>query len=368
MNRSFSPAKTRRAFLDNTISARLALAIFLFVLYLITGAGAFHIIDEVSLYSATENLARRGAWNTDQIAWSQWVNSPAEVLGDWGHNGHVYSKKGPAPILAFLPLRYLAGFIPGVGLLQVTFLSNALITILTALFLWAIVRRLGYDEGLAAAAALIFGVGTLAWPYATHLFGEPLSALALTVSLWAIIAFRQEEKSRYLTALGVGLSIAVASSAAYSLFVPMFILRWWQIERQQGRRLPSKKHVWALLIPLLLCALGLFLYNIERFGHVWTTGYHFGSGEGFSSPLLSGLYGLLFSPYRGIFYHQPLTLLALAGLPLFWRRHRHEALLTMSVSLLLLLVFAKWWIWWGGFAWGPRFLMPLAPYLVLWML
>ena len=28
-------------------------------------------------------------------------------------------------------------------------------------------------------------------------------------------------------------------------------------------------------------------------------------------------------------------------------------------------LFGKWWMWWGGFAWGPRFLVPLAPILVL---
>src|SRR5688500_14123651 len=24
-------------------------------------------------------------------------------------------------------------------------------------------------------------------------------------------------------------------------------------------------------------------------------------------------------------------------------------------------------MWWGGFAWGPRFLVPLAPFFVLWL-
>ncbi|HFQ95818.1 MAG TPA: hypothetical protein ENK30_04525 [Anaerolineae bacterium] len=96
------------------------------------------------------------------------------------------------------------------------------------------------------------------------------------------------------------------------------------------------------------------------------TGYHFEAGGGFNGPLLAGLYGLLLSPYRGIFYHQPLTLLALIGFVSFWRKHRWVAGLTAAVAVILVLVFSKWWIWWGGFAWGPRFLVPLASYLVLW--
>ncbi len=359
---------TRHFILPAGLTPRLAVAAILFTLYLISGAGNFHIIDEVSLYSVTENLARRGSWDTDQIAWSQWVNSPAEVLGAWGKDGHVYSKKGVAPALAFLPLRFLAGFIPGAGLLQTTFLSNALITIATALLLGSIAKRLGYSEGLGAAAALVFGLSTLAWPYATHLFGEPLSALCLTAALWGLIVWRQQGGWGPVAIMGLALGLAVATNALYALVVLLFGLAWLAIAWRERRRLPEPGHWLALGLPLLLCAIFLLWYNDMRFGHPLDTGYHFAAGEGFSGPMLSGLYGLLLSPYRGIIYHQPLTLLALIGFAMLWRRQREIALLTGSISLLLVLAFAKWWIWWGGFAWGPRFLVPLAPYLTLWLL
>jgi len=361
------------------------LAILLFSLYLITGSGGFHIIDEVSLYSVTENLARRGAWDTDQIAWSQWVNSPAEVLGAWGQDGHVYSKKGVAPALAFLPMRMLASLLPDVGLLQTTFLANAIITIITALLLAAVARRLGYGPRQAVALALVFGLATLAWPYATHLFGEPLSALSLTAALWALVALQQEHSVCQSFVLGLALAAAVATSAVYALVIPIFLLAWLIIIlsplSSAHRPLPSAlrhpssalrppfsalRHLLALLIPLALTAAFLLWYNWMRFGSPWDTGYHFAAGEGFDGPLLAGLYGLLLSPYRGIIYHQPLTILSLLGFVPFWRRHRGIALLTAAVSIILVLVFSKWWIWWGGFAWGPRFLVPLAPYLVLW--
>ena len=352
----------------------LAIGVILFVLYLITGAGRFHIIDEVSLYSVTENLARRGAWDTDQIAWSQWVNSPAEVLGAWGQDGHVYSKKGVAPALAFLPVRWLARFLPGVGLLQTTFLANALITLLTALLVGDIARRLGYGGRAGVALALIYGLATLAWPYATHLFGEPLSALSLTAALWALIGLKQDQRWGWSLVLGLALGIAVATSAVYALLLPLFGLAWLLILRVERERslqssifsLQFGKHALALSTPLIIAAGFLLWYNGMRFGNPFDTGYHFEAGEGFNGPLLAGLYGLLLSPYRGIIYHQPLTLLALIGFIPFWRRHRWVAGLTAAVAVILVLVFSKWWIWWGGFAWGPRFLVPLAPYLVLW--
>ena len=71
--------------------------------YTMTSAGKFHIVDEVSLFAVTESLALRGEVDTNAIAWTQWVNSPGEVLGAFGEDGQVYSKKGPAPPLRPCP-------------------------------------------------------------------------------------------------------------------------------------------------------------------------------------------------------------------------------------------------------------------------
>ena len=53
-------------------------------------------------------------------------------------------------------------------------------------------------------------------------------------------------------------------------------------------------------------------YNFSRFGSPFDTGYHFTEGEGFSTRVLTGLHGLLLSPYRGVFWFTPLFLASLA--------------------------------------------------------
>ncbi len=53
--------------------------------------------------------------------------------------------------------------------------------------------------------------------------------------------------------------------------------------------------------------------------------------------------------------------------PPFFRRHRLEAILLVLVSLFYLLIYAKWFMWHGGFAWGPRFLVPILPLLAIMM-
>ena len=76
---------------------------FLVSVYTMTSSGKFHIIDEVSLFAVTESLSLRGEMDTNAIAWSQWVNSPGEVLGAFGEDSEVYSKKGPAPAVLVVP-------------------------------------------------------------------------------------------------------------------------------------------------------------------------------------------------------------------------------------------------------------------------
>jgi hypothetical protein len=73
----------------------------------LSNSGRFHIVDEVSLFAVTESLALRGEVDTNAIAWTQWVNSPGEVLGAFGPDGQVFSKKGPAPAFLAVPW-YLA--------------------------------------------------------------------------------------------------------------------------------------------------------------------------------------------------------------------------------------------------------------------
>jgi hypothetical protein len=78
-------------------------------------------------------------------------------------------------------------------------------------------------------------------------------------------------------------------------------------------------------------------YNAGRFGSPFSMGYH---DQTFSHPLLSGLYGMALSPGRGVFTYAPILLVG----RLLW--------------------YARWWAWYGGDVWGPRFMVPILPVFV----
>jgi hypothetical protein len=120
-------------------------------------------------------------------------------------------------------------------------------------------------------------------------------------------------------------------------------------------------------LPLVLALGAIFYHNWLRFGDVFNNGYA-GTGfedEGFTTPLHEGLAGLLLSPGKSLFLYVPLTALAVAAWPRFWRAQRANAALYGAIFLVTLVQTSLWWAWWGGWSWGPRFLVPTLPFLIL---
>ncbi len=364
--------------MSNRSFGLLVLVAFLYAVYVLSSAGKFHIVDEVSLFAVTESLATRGNVDTNPIAWTQWVNSPGEVLGAFGPDGEVYSKKGPAPAVLAVPwyllLRTLAHLNIELGLVQGTLLWNGLITALTAALLWLTSIRLGYRDRTGLVLGVLFGLCTIAWPYATHFFGEPVSALGLLLTFYGLLTYRATGQLRWTWVAGIGAALVISTVIAHATLLVALAAYGLQgvlahpPTGENSRATTIRRGLMAAIgfgLPLLAAGLLLLVYNYLRFGSFFDTGYHFDSGEGFTTPIWQGLWGLLISPYRGVFWHTPLFIVALCFFPAFFRRHRSEAIVILGLSLLLVGLYSRWWMWWGGFAWGPRFLVPLTPFWVL---
>ncbi|NLF30225.1 MAG: hypothetical protein GX591_04965 [Planctomycetes bacterium] len=108
-------------------------------------------------------------------------------------------------------------------------------------------------------------------------------------------------------------------------------------------------------------------YNAACTGSPFRTGYEGDHGQavypysgapGFSTPLLVGLYGNLFSTGRSIFLYSPAVLVAVGCFGVLWRRNRTFAALGLAPGVYLLAVWSKWWAWHGGMVWGNRTLLP----------
>ena len=161
---------------------------------------------------------------------------------------------------------------------------------------------------------------------------------------------------------------AVNTPAAVVALVPVAAL-----EAFRRRRL---RH----LLPLAAAAVLVLGEAWLRRGSPFHTGYGNDHGvatilpysgrPGFSYPFLLGISSILFSFGRGLLFFTP-------GLALWLdsrtrraaARHRRALVPMLLFVVALVLVYAKWWAWYGGLSWGPRFFafaaIPASVLLVL---
>lgn len=340
--------------------------LLLIAVYTLTYSGVFHSDDEMSVAAAAESLVKRGGLAIDQLRWNQDLSAG---IGKYGLDGHLYSKYGWGASVALAPLYLAARLLPPLGNAQAANLLNIFVTALTAVLVMRCARQLGTGEGTATALALLFGLATMAWPYAKYLFGEPLTGLLLLAAFHELLAHRDSRSAVRLLSAGLVLAAALAVKTANAAAIPVFAvqLAFYEWEGGRGgtaaylRRLVTAGLVMAA--PVVMAGTITLAYNWVRFGDILDAGYL--AIERFSGRLDQGLPGLLLSPGRGLIFYVPLVWLLLPALPAFWRRHRIETLVILLLAASQTLLYARWHVWFGGWCWGPRFLVPLMPFLVL---
>jgi len=359
----------------------IVIALFLFAVYLLSYRGGFHSVDEVSTFAVTENLVKFGQLHTDQIAWTQWTTTPSEAQGFFGAGGHVYSKKGLAISLAQAPLYWLALMLPGLGMLQTVSVLNALLTAATGALVAAILLRLGFSARASSVTALVYGLGTIAWVYAKYLFSGTLAGFLLTITLYLLLAYRQEGGSWRLAVAGLAGGLTVLARANNLLLLGLFGLYLLAVlatpppEMQVSLRVASGprwfylRQTWRrAIVPVALFVVGAALagmlfawYNWARSGNPLQTGYDLSI---FTPNILLGLYKLLFSPLRGLFIYSPVLVLAIPGWLKLRRTHLAESWLIAGVVGVTVLLFSAWASG-EGLSWGSRFMVPVIPFLAV---
>ena len=207
--------------------------------------------------------------------------------------------------------------------------------------------RLASD--VLAAFLLLLGTTAMLPNSLTGFGAETFSAMAVATGLaaWSI--------GRWKTAT-VLLGIGVANQPATFVGLALAMGWWaWRFKRLRA------------LAPLLLSAGIWMLENTLLRKSAFSSGYENDHGNqtllpysglpGFSYPPFYGVLSILLSFGKGLLFFAP-------GLVLVFGRGL-EALRSVSEILVLwllylagmVLVYSTWWAWYGGFTWGPRFLI-----------
>jgi hypothetical protein len=342
----------------------LGLGVFLATSLLMTAD--FHSIDEVAMFVTAVNVTNRGEIQANQIGYSLWGIRPGEEVTTLGNNDDVYTKKSPLMMLLMVPAVLLGRIVPFLSINRTVLWLGPLLASAIVLILYQIGRELDSSRLASTTAVLLLVAGTMMLPYAQTVFGEMLAAVGLLLSVWALLRLIQGGGPLAAAGVGAGLGLACGTNPVYfalALIVTLLFLLWF-LPGNSWRSVLRQMIFY--VIPLLVVAIFLIIFNFVRFGSIWETGYRLSpDSEGFRTPLWWGALGLTISPARGLFWYSPPVILALVSWPMFHRRERRLSWAILIIILFHLAVFGMWWEWWGGYGWGPRFLLPIVPLLLL---
>jgi hypothetical protein len=351
----------------------------LFACYLLTYTAVIDSSDGLAMFATAESMVRRGEIDSNQLLWM------GNQQGNIGPDGNLYSRKGLGMALLAYPILWVARLWPNLGLVHAAMLLNPLLTAWTGALLYRTGRRLRWSRGTSVAVALIYGLATLAWPYAQTFFSDPVCAFALFGAFYGLLSYSQTARKRYLLLATLAWGLAYLTRVVNLITLPLFaigllyaIFAAAPVERPDRAGIPRPttwregvnslfRDHWrpliSALIPVVVVGLVSLWWNWARYGDVWDSGYV--ESERFNAEWWFGVSGLIAGPARGVIWYSPALLLAIPSAKLFWRQAREVFLFCVAISLLYVLLYGKWYMWHGGYSWGPRFLAPILPFLAL---
>ncbi len=245
-------------------------------------------------------------------------------------------------------------------------------TALTAALLYLWLARITPSVGVRLAVVLGYALLTPVFAYANTMYGHQLSAALLFGAFYLIATAQRPPSAPVLLGVGVLLAYAVVTEYPAMLMTGILYLytayRLWRWGQWRGL-------LWVTLSAAIVAA-GWMLYNNTVFGGPLTLGYGFSEQwvtqhhAGFLSltlPSVAALWGITFGLFRGLFVLAPWLLLAVPGFASWWRsaEHRAEWWAAFASVLSIYLFNASSVMWWGGFAIGPRYILPMLPFMAL---
>ena len=321
--------------------------------------------NEYSRYDLTRAIVEQGTLRIDSFH---------ENTGDKAlYDGHWYSDKAPGTSLLGVPvyvLLLLASWLAGGGVPSqveaVQALAFAVSAIPTALVVILLLRflRPQVGERWAIVVALGYGLGSMAFPFATMFFGHAAATAALFVSFYLL--HRLKSVPGRWTAVLAGLIAGVGVLIEIPVVLGVGVLGVYALSI--GRGVALRFVAGGLPVALVFMA-----YNWLAFGGPFTLGYSYllpgqfaeGMGAGIMGvtwPTLDKLEEILISG-RGLLTLAPWLALAPVGVVAALRRSvRPEVLVCATVVVLFLAYNAGYYLPFGGWTPGPRFLMPALPF------
>ncbi len=324
------------------------------------------------VFSIVENHSLEFSKNIAQLA-----------LPDLGTiHGKFVSLFAPGVSFAAIPL-YILG--KAYSLAQVgSFVTSSIFALLNLVLIALIVKRLTGNIFAGLVGGITFLFGTVAWPYAGTLYEHHYSVFLILLSILLAIG-KKNILNDFLVGMLFGISIFIEYPAGV-MFLPVII---WLISKHiEIKEIAEKVRVSvsfsmiAILIGFTAAIIPSLWYNKTAYGNplqlsgtlagIRTIEQLNGTANdkkvvtsdktalGFFKleRLPQGFDVLLTSKDRGVLIFSPVILLGFLGL---WRLSREKNEIAYALwyfVLIVMIFFSMWGDPWGGYAFGPRYLIP----------
>lgn len=368
-----------------------AILVFLTVGYFQNSRPGWNVNSQFALVCA---LAEQGTLRIDD-----YHDRAGFVTGDKAvFGGHYYSDKSPVtPFLgvpAFLAYRAASrisggGVNYGHALYWTTWLTIGLSAALLAALMTLSLQAGGVAPGAAASLAALWFAATPLLGFSI-IFYNYLPACALAYGgYFTIEPFLRGSGSEVdyartrIFAAGVLLGLAAWALATFALLALILTIGLMAAgghgSDSTSRRTDLARRwsmIWPWAVGGIVGASGYVFYSLAIFGEV-TNPYRYEFDPVFREQMSHGLMGagwprpiilwmITFHPFRGLFTLFPATLIATLGLLILAIR-KHERITSFAALAYLagmLLYNSGYYMWWGGWSYAPRHLIPALPFLL----
>jgi hypothetical protein len=367
---------------------RRYLFVFFLAVYALTSSGnAFRVPDEFEVYFQTEHLVDAGDLSVPQTLAIQQDGAPI-FFGEFGRDGRPYAPYGPGVAFLILPFHMLGRAVASLAGVPRAPLPDGIaweflvggITSLGMAFAAALAVAGFHRASIALAASprtalrlsVILGLATMLWPYGTSLYSEAWLAAAFVWSAAFLLEARNDVRSARWRVLAAATLLAVAGLAKPTALViaPGFVVATLLDTRADVQ--PRWRASLVLAAGIALAAVVQIGWNLHRFGRPLDFGYNL-AGMILQPPTRSfsladvprGLFVQLLTPGKSLFVWAPIVIVTLLAVREWAFRERGLAAGLLTGTALALVFYAAFLYPDGGYAHGPRHLLPLVPLLIL---
>jgi len=273
-------------------------------------------------------------------------------------NGTAVSRYPIVPGILNTPV-YLVAYSIGIDPVnkehELSHITASIIAALSVVFMYLFLVRICKRKKTAIMFSLIYAFATCVWSVAsTVLWQHGPSLLFINISLALLI--RPEKNLPGYAGFFLGMTVFNRPTNIV-IALPLAAYVFFHQKKQFG------KFVFFAAIPAIL----LFWYSYAYLGSVTALGQGQGAPSEFKTPFLDGLTGILVSPNRGILVFSSFFIFGIAYMVFSLISNKTEPIdrYLAIAAILLLVVYAKWSMWWGGWSFGYRIITEITPILII---